>query len=226
MTLALGRRQFRVGAQLLFRFLVLWRPLLDHPAHEDCASDFPHLLREHAERLVDGVVSLPVARLTFFKELETKIRNLSIVGLAAPEATPHDAWENLVQIIQETAGPFLHQGAPRPTRPLALERRRLLLELGTARRLTGSSGDQSLVETTKTEITRVCDAFLVGPREDEGQCSLRNWKKASENRSLSQFTDSHVSSLAQALGRNTVVFGQIRAYTPSQIEASGTPGPW
>ena len=123
-----------------------------------------------------------------------------------------------MQIIPETAGPFLHQGAPRPTRPLALERRRLLLELGTARRLTGSSGDQSLVETAKTEITRVCDAFLVGPREDEGQCGLRNWKKASENRSLSQFTDSHVSSLAQALGGNTVVFGQIRAYTPSQIE--------
>ena len=47
-TLSLGRRQFRAGAQLLFRFLVLWRLLLDHPAHEDCASDFPHLLREHA----------------------------------------------------------------------------------------------------------------------------------------------------------------------------------
>ena len=53
----------------------------------------------------------------------------------------------------ETAGPYLQQGAPRPTRPLALERRRLLLELGTARRLTGSSGDQSLVERAKTEIT-------------------------------------------------------------------------
>ena len=37
--------------------------------------------------------------LTFFKELETKIRNSSIVGLAATEATPDDAWENLVQII-------------------------------------------------------------------------------------------------------------------------------
>ena len=53
-----------------------------------------------------------------------------------------------MQIIQETAGPYLHQ-------PIALERRRLLLELGTARRLTGSSGDQSLVETAKTEISRV-----------------------------------------------------------------------
>ena len=58
--------------------------------------------------------------------------------------------ENLVQIIQETA-----EGAPRPNRPLSLERRCLLLELGTARRLTGSSGDQSLVENAKTEITRV-----------------------------------------------------------------------
>ena len=26
-------------------------PLGAHPAHEDCASDFPHLLREYAERL-------------------------------------------------------------------------------------------------------------------------------------------------------------------------------
>ena len=75
--------------------------------------------------------------------------------LAATEATPDDAWENLMQIIQETAGPYLHQHAPRPTRPLALERKRLLLELGTARRLTSSSSDQSLVEKAKTEITRV-----------------------------------------------------------------------
>ena len=104
---------------------------------------------------IEEMLSDPVARLTFFKELETKIRNSSIVGLAATEATPDDAWENLVQIIQETAGPYLHQEAPRPTRPLALERRRPLLELGTARRLTGSSSDQSLVEKAKTEITRV-----------------------------------------------------------------------
>ena len=62
-TLSLGRRQFRVGAQLLFRFLLLWRLLLDHPAHEDCASDFPHLLREDAERLEDGVVQLRVRAL-------------------------------------------------------------------------------------------------------------------------------------------------------------------
>ena len=60
------------------------------------------------------MLSDPVARLTFFKELETKIRNSSVVGLAATEATPDDAWENLMQIIQETTGPYLHQGAPRP----------------------------------------------------------------------------------------------------------------
>ena len=60
-----------------------------------------------------------------------------------------------MQLIQETAGPYFHQGAPRPSRPLALERRRLLLELGTARRLTGTSGDQSLMEKAKTEVTRV-----------------------------------------------------------------------
>ena len=66
-----------------------------------------------------------------------------------------DAWENLVQIIQERAGPSLHQGAPRPTLPLALERRRLLLKLGTARRLTGSSADQTPVENAKIEVSRL-----------------------------------------------------------------------
>ena len=34
---------------------------------------------------------------------------------------------------------------------------------------------------------------------------MRNWKKASENRTISLSTDTHVSSLAQALVRNTVV---------------------
>ena len=89
---------------------------------------------------IEEMLSDPVARLTFFKELETQIRNSSIVGRAATGATPGDAWENL---------------ALRPTRPLALERRRLLLEIGTARRLTGTSGDQSLVEKAKTEVTSV-----------------------------------------------------------------------
>ena len=108
---------------------------------------------------IEEMPSDPVARLTFFKELETNNRNSSIVGLAATEATPDDAWENLVQIFQETAGPYLHQWAQRPTRPLALERRRLLLELGTARRLTGSSGDQSLVENAKTQIDATFFSF-------------------------------------------------------------------
>ena len=47
---------------------------------------------------IEAMLSDPVARITFFKELETKIRNSSIVGLAATEATLDDAWENLVQI--------------------------------------------------------------------------------------------------------------------------------
>ena len=84
----------------------------------------------------------------------TRDKNSQLVDRGTCSAD--DAWENLVQIIQETAGPNLQQGAPRPTRPLALERRRVLLELGKARRMTGSSGDQkSLVENGKTEITRV-----------------------------------------------------------------------
>ena len=43
------------------------------------------------------------------------------------------------------------QGAPRPTPPLALERRRLLQELDTARRMT----DQTTVEQTRTEVTLI-----------------------------------------------------------------------
>ena len=38
------------------------------------------------------------------QELETNIRNSTVVGRAATDATPDDAWENLVRIIQETAG--------------------------------------------------------------------------------------------------------------------------
>ena len=71
------------------------------------------------------------------QELETNIRNSTVVGRAATDATPDDAWENLVRIIQETAGSHFYQGAPRSTRPPALERRRFLKDLGTARRLTG-----------------------------------------------------------------------------------------
>ena len=66
----------------------------------------------------------------FFQELETNIRNSTVVGRAATDATPDDAWE--VRIIPETAGPYFHKSAPRSTRPLALERRRLLKDVGTA----------------------------------------------------------------------------------------------
>ena len=48
---------------------------------------------------------------------------------------------------------------------------------------------------------------------------MRNWKKASENRTLSLSTDTHVSSLAQAPGRNTTALDKFEpTYTPSQIE--------
>ena len=50
-----------------------------------------------------------------------------------------------------------------------------------------------------------CVDFLACSSEDEGQSGLRSWKKATENRTLLQSTDTHVSSLAQASGRNTVV---------------------
>ena len=59
---------------------------------------------------IEAMLSDPVARLTFFKELETKNRNSSIEGVAATEATPDDVWENLVQIMQETAGELLTRG--------------------------------------------------------------------------------------------------------------------
>ena len=170
---------------------------------------------------IEEMLSDPVARLTFFKEFETKIRNSSIVGLAATEATLADAWENLVQIIQETAGPHLHQGAPRPTRPLALERRRLLLELGTARRLTGSSGDQSLVENAKTEITRVekqmrrFSRWLLRRRRamwlEELEESIRKQDAFTVHRYARLLAGTGFGSKHRRLG-------QVRAYTPSQIE--------
>ena len=163
---------------------------------------------------IEEMLSDPVARLTFLKELETKIRNSSIVA-------PDDAWENLVQIIQETAGPDLHHRAPRPTRPLALERRRLLLELGTARRLTGSSGDQSLVENAKTEITRVEKQMRRFSR-----WFLRRrramWLEELEEgiRKQDVFTVYRYARLlaGTGIGSKHHRFGQIRGYTSSQIE--------
>ena len=41
---------------------------------------------------IEEILSDPVARVTFFKEFDT-IRNSTIVGLAATEATPDDAWK-------------------------------------------------------------------------------------------------------------------------------------
>ena len=147
--------------------------------------------------------------------------NGPIVGRAATDATSDDAWENLVQIIQETAGPNFQQGAPRPTRPLALERRRLLLELGTARRLTGSSGDQSLVDKAKTEITRVekqmrrFSRWLLRRRR-------ATWLGELEEgiRKQDAFTVYRYARLlaGTGIGWKHRRFGQIRAYTPCQID--------
>ena len=55
---------------------------------------------------IEEMLSDPIARLTFFQELETNIHNSTVVGRAATDATPDDAWENLVRIIQETASPY------------------------------------------------------------------------------------------------------------------------
>ena len=170
---------------------------------------------------IEEMLSDPVARITFFKELETIIRNSSIVGLAARQATPGDAWENLVQIIQGTAAPCLHLGAPRPTRPLSLERRRLPLELGTARRLTGSSGDQSLVDTAKTEITRVQKQMR---RFSRWLLRRRRamWLEELEEgiRKQDAFTVYRYARLlaGTGIGSKHCRLGQIRAYTPSQAE--------
>ena len=115
---------------------------------------------------------------------------------------------------------LLPPGAPRPTRPLALERRRLLLELGTTRRLTGSSGDQSLVENAKTEITR----------EEKQMRRFSRWllrrrramwlEELEESRKQDAFTvHRHARLLAgTGIGSKHRHFGHIRAYTPSQIE--------
>ena len=129
-----------------------------------------------------------------------------------------DAWENLVQIIQETAGPYLHQGAPRPTRPLALERRRLLLELGAARRLTGSSSDRSLVEKAKIEITRVEKQMR---RFSRWLLRRRRaiWLEELDEKQDAFTVYRYARLLAgTGIGSKHRRFGQIRAYTPSQIE--------
>ena len=159
-------------------------------------------------------------------------------------------------LIRETVCPYVHQGAARPTRPLALERRRLLLELGTARRLRSTSGDQSLVEKAKTGVTRVerqmrrFSRWLLRRRR-------ANWLEELEEgiRTQDAFTVYRYARLlvGTGMGSKNQRFGQIRAYTPSQIEmgircgkrrtkgrscsarilldrlptrASGTSGPW
>ena len=116
---------------------------------------------------------------------------------------------------------YLHQGAPRPNRPLALERRHLLLELGTARWLTGSSGDQSLVENALTEITRVekktrrFSRWLLRRRR-------AMWLEELEEGTRKQdaFTVYRYARLlaGTGIGSKHRRFGQIRAPTPSQIE--------
>ena len=83
------------------------------------------------------------------------------------------------------------------------------LELGPARRLTGSSDDQSLVETAKTEITRVEKQMRRFSRElEEG------------TRKQDAFTVYRYARLlaGTGIGSKHSRFGQIRAYTPSQIE--------
>ena len=105
--------------------------------------------RDHEK--IEEMLSDPVARLTFFKELETKIRNSSIVGLAATEATPDDAWENLVQIIQETGGPCLQTSATGAWHSTTSDRLFMRSE---------SCGDS---KTPRSHVWRNrCDDFLVG----------------------------------------------------------------
>ena len=170
---------------------------------------------------IEEVLSDPIARLTCFQELETNIRNSTVVGRAATDATPDDAWENLVQIIQGTAGPYFHQCAPQFTRPLALERRRLLQELGTARHLTGVSTDQTLVQKARAEVTRVqkqmrrFSRWLLQRRR-------ANWIEELEEgiRKQDAFTVYRYARLLAdtGIGSKNRRFGQDRAHTPSQIE--------
>ena len=101
----------------------------------------PHVDDGDHEKIEDMLAD-PISRLTFFQELGTKIRTSTIVLRAATDATSHVAWETLVRIIQQTAGPYFYQEAPRPTRPLAL-------------RLTGASADQTFVEQAKAEVTLI-----------------------------------------------------------------------
>ena len=129
--------------------------------------------------------------------------------------------EDVVQVIQETAGHYLHQGSATTHSAACFERRRLLLELGTARRLTGYSSDQSLVEKAKTEITRVEKQMRRFSR-----CLLRRrrviWLEELEEgiRKQDAFTVYRCARLlaGTGIGSKHRRFGHIRAYTPSQIE--------
>ena len=112
-----------------------------------CRPD-PTCGRWDHEKIEDMLSRIPSRGSPSFRSLRQKTRTSTIWG-AATDAKPDVAWETLVQIIQEATGPHFYQGTPRPTRPLALERRRLLQEFGTARRLTGASADQTLVGGSK-----------------------------------------------------------------------------
>ena len=117
-----------------------------------------------------------------------------------------------MQIIQETAGPYSHQEAPRPTRQLAFER--------TARRLTGSSGEQSLVENAKTEITRVekqmrrFSRWLLRGRRAMWLEELEEGIRQQDAFSVYRYARLLAGT---GIGSKHRRFEQIRAYTPSQI---------
>ena len=119
-----------------------------------------------------------------------------------------------MQIIQETAGPYSHQGAPRPTRPLALERRRLLLELGTARQALQVIRVLWRMQRQRSQMRRFSRWLLRRRRAI--------WLEELEEgiREQDAFTVYRYARLlaGTGIGSKHRRFGQIRAYAPSQIE--------
>ena len=132
---------------------------------------------------IEEMLSDPVARLTFFEELETQIRNSSIVGLAATKL--------LMTHGRTSCRQFRKQLAPTYTRGRHDPLGRLLWNEDVYY--------WNLVYSTTS------DRLLMRSES----CGESKDRDRSENKTLLLSTDMHVSSVAQASGRNTVVLDKF-----------------
>ena len=148
---------------------------------------------------IEEMLSDPVARLTFFKELETKIRKFVDRGTCSDRG--HSWWCRGKSRADNSRNRWSLRTPGSATTYSATC-------FGTKTSVTGtwhSTTSDRLLRWPESwgeckdrdHTSGETDSFLASSWEDEGQCGLRNWRKASENRTLSLSTDTHVSSLAQ-----------------------------